>query len=57
MSMRSYIDEINKFVMDLKFSGAEINEIDTNVYILMSLSEVDRCISIYKRFKKMKRTF
>ena len=39
VSMRNHIDEINKLVMDLKLAGAEINEIDTIVYILMSLPQ------------------
>ncbi|GBM95326.1 Copia protein [Araneus ventricosus] len=36
-SMRQHIDEILKLVSDLRVSGAEVSDIDSIVYILMSL--------------------
>ncbi|GBN76962.1 Retrovirus-related Pol polyprotein from transposon TNT 1-94 [Araneus ventricosus] len=36
-SMRQHIDEILKLISDLRVSGAEVSDIDSIVYILMSL--------------------
>ncbi|GBN35938.1 hypothetical protein AVEN_46326-1, partial [Araneus ventricosus] len=36
-SMRQHMDEILKLVSDLRVSGAEVSDIDSIVYILMSL--------------------
>ncbi|GBN75055.1 hypothetical protein AVEN_7206-1 [Araneus ventricosus] len=37
--MRQHIDEILKLVSDLRVSGAEVSDIDSIAYILMSLSK------------------
>lgn len=37
ISMRQHIDEVLKLITDLRISGAEVSDIDTIVYILMSL--------------------